>query len=126
MTIVQWLNKSYMMLKGESQTFLGGDFLVRPPVICNDGFSISIQASSAHYCTPRKLLSTGLYKSVEIMYFVSEVPNYECMDDYKLLQEHGSWEGPSIDGTGEVFGYVPIEVIQKVIDLHGGINDNFV
>lgn len=126
MTIVQWLNKSYMMLSGKNQECLGGSFLVRPFVICNDGFSISIQASSAHYCRPKKLLPTGLYESVEVMYLVSEVANYKYMDDYKLLHEYGSWEGSTIDGIGEVFGYVPIELVQNIIDLHGGINDNFV
>lgn len=125
MTVVQWLNRSYM-LKDGCQTFLGDSFLVRPPVICNDGFTMSIQASSGHYCIPRKLLSTGLYKRVEVMYFVSEVPNYQCMEDYKLLQEDGSWEGPTLDKSGEVFGYVSIEVVEKIIDLHGGINDTFV
>lgn len=127
MTITQWLSRSYMMLKGEiNSSFSGGSFLIRPPVICNDGFSISIQASSTHYCTPRKLLSTGLYESVEIMYFVSEVSNYQCMEDYRLLLENGSWEGPTLGDLGEVFGYVPIEVAQKIINLHGGINDTFV
>lgn len=28
--------------------------IIRPELICNDGFRVSIQASKGHYCDPRE------------------------------------------------------------------------
>ena len=78
-------------------------------VVCEDGFSISIQASSTSYCEPRYDSYIGGYTSVELG-FPSEpdpfiLPYAETPDDL----------------TGSVYGYVPASVVKKMIAAHNGI-----
>lgn len=79
----------------------------RPWVVCKDGFTISIQASAIHYCVPRK---TGdiEYERVELGY-----PSAE--DD--LIKEYTEFD----NYTDTVYGYVPVEVVDKLLEKHGGI-----
>ena len=77
-----------------------------PRVECRDGFNMSVQASTTHYCTPRD--SAGPWTEVEVG-FPSE--RAEPLMPYV--------EDPN-DPTGTVYGYVPIEVVAEVIDAHGG------
>lgn len=79
----------------------------RERLYCNDGYSISVQASEFHYCCPR-LNGNQDYESVELGYPSSEdelINEYAEDDDY----------------THTVYGYVPIEVVEKLIEKHGGI-----
>jgi len=81
-------------------------------VVCEDGFSISIQAGAHKYCEPRRRALDPYmigYKSVELGY-----PNRPCafIVDYA--------EDPE-DLTGTVYGYVPASVVRKIIAAHGGI-----
>ena len=79
-------------------------------VVCEDGFSVSIQAGAHKYCEPRTdYVSTLGYRSVELGY-----PNRPCafIVDYA--------EDPE-DLTGTVYGYVPADVVRKMILAHGGI-----
>ena len=80
----------------------------RPQVTCKDGFSVFIQASENHYCSPRKTLTNGDYKSVELGY--PSAPD-ELIADYA--------EDPD-DLTNTVYGYVPVEIVDKLIEKHGG------
>jgi len=78
-------------------------------VVCEDGFSISIQASSTSYCEPRYDSYIGGYTSVELG-FPSEpdpfiLPYAETPDDL----------------TGSVYGYVPASVVRKMLTAHGGV-----
>ena len=77
-------------------------------VICADGFKMSMQASHAHYCSPRE---DGLndYDTIEIG-FPSE--KEELLMDYA---EDGS------NPTGTVYGWVPVEIVDKIIRKHGGL-----
>ena len=77
-----------------------------PPIICADGFRISVQASEYAYSTPRA--KDAFYTHVEAGY-PSELPS--------VLSEYA--EEPNTINT--VFGHVPVEVINKLIDSHGGI-----
>ena len=79
------------------------DAPIRSRVQCKDGFSLSIQASRFHYCVPRRTLANGCYTHVGAG-FVSE---YE-----ELLEEYRE---------GTIYPYVPIEVMDKVLDKHGGL-----
>lgn len=74
---------------------------------CTDGFKLSVQASSMHYCSPRD--NEGPYDTVEIGY-PSEV--VEAFMPY--------CEDPTTP-TGTVYAQVPIEVVLTVINKHGGI-----
>lgn len=83
-------------------------YLVRPRIYCKDGFSISVQGGTEfHYCTPRK--HCNQYECVELGFPSAEDP---------LLEDYA--EDPS-DQTGTVYGYVPIEVVESLIEKHGGM-----
>jgi hypothetical protein len=85
------------------------NFSVRPLVHCNDGFTISIQASKFHYCSPRT--DTDQYTAVEIGY-----PS----DPEQSIAKYA--ENPSNDLTDNVYGWVPVDLVEKIIEKHGGIN----
>lgn len=76
-------------------------------LICKDGFSISIQASKFHYCEPRKNKAWP-YHSVELG-FPSELED--------LIEEFAEAD----DTTDTLYPYVPIEIVNKLIEKHGGI-----
>jgi hypothetical protein len=80
---------------------------VRPKIRCVSGLEISVQASHLHYCMPRD--DNGPYTHVEIG-FPTEVID-------ELLEYAEDRERP----TDTVYAYVPIELVQQVIDNHGGI-----
>ena len=106
MTVKDWLAKSI-----EINTYYDGIGEIqanRPRLYCNDGYSISVQASAFHYCSP---LLNGLqdYKSVEL--------GYPSAED-ELINEYAE---DDLDYTTTVYGYVPIEVVEKLIEKHGGI-----
>lgn len=83
-------------------------YIFRPRIFCKDGFNFSAQASSGHYCYPRK--TTDFYSKMELG-FPSE--------EEELLFEYAETE---YNWTQTVYGWVPVEVIQEVIDKHGGID----
>lgn len=108
MTVKDWLAKSI-----EINVYLDEACEVqanRPMLYCNDGYSISVQASAHHYCSPR-LNGLQDYKSVELGYPSEED---ELINDYA--------EDDS-DYTDTVYGYVPIEIVEKLIEKHGGISN---
>ena len=73
-----------------------------PRIECKDGFSLSAQVGITEHCIPRDI--NGPWSHVEIGY----PSNYES-----LLDPYGS--------DGEVYNYVPIEVLVMIIDMHGGL-----
>ena len=77
------------------------------PLVCNSGWTVSVQASETNYCTPRN--NTGPYTAVELG-FPSEVE--------PLIIE---WAENPDDLTGTVYGWVPTAVLFEVITKHGGI-----
>lgn len=76
-------------------------------ITCEDGFRISIQASATHYCSPRD--DTGPWTSVEL--------GYPSESDPLIFTYAEDIDAP----TDTVYGYVPIEIAQQLIDKHGGI-----
>lgn len=81
--------------------------ILRPMIICEDGYQVSLQASTFHYCEPRKTFK-GPYEYVELGF-----PNQHDA----LLDEYAE-ESDTLD---TVFGYVPVEVVDQLIEKHGGI-----
>ncbi len=79
-----------------------------PQIRCNDGFTMSVQANGFCYCSPRS--DVGPWTAVEVGF-----PSQR----EELLMEYA--EEPD-KPTDTVYGCVPIEVVQKVIDAHGGTN----
>ena len=99
MNIKEFISKTFIVEHG---------MIFRPRIICNDGFSMSVQASSGHYCTPRK--TQEIYTSCEIG-FPSEEES--LINDY--AETKFNW-------TDTIYPCVPIDTIQKIIEKHGGIN----
>lgn len=103
MKIIDYLRKTYSVIGFMQNT--------RPRIVCNDGFSMSVQAGYGLYCTPRCNLANGDYSHVEIG-FPSEAE--------ELIQEYAEGSG---DYTSTVYPYVPVELVEKVIEKHGGIKE---
>jgi hypothetical protein len=78
-----------------------GPIMIRPHIVCADGFQISVQASQFHYCSPRR--NVGPWESFEVGFPSEHEP---------MLDEYG-------DGT-DVYGWVPFEVVKAILDKHGG------
>ena len=76
-------------------------------VKCKDGFTMSVQASSTAYCSPR--VNGGRYYEVEIGYPSQREP---------LLLKYA--EEPK-KPTNTVYGYVPVGTVYLVITKHGGM-----
>ena len=87
-----------------------GTVTLYPPVICKDGYFMSIQASKFHHCEPKETLKTFDYDTVEV----------RCLeDDATELTEY--------EGNDKKFYYnVPVEVIENIIKKHGGIDEQAV
>lgn len=89
---------------------LAGGYEIRehaPRVVCADGFNMSVQVSSGHYCTPR-INDAAEYSEVEIGY-PSE--REELLMPFAEREEHP---------TDTVYGYVPVSIVDEVIAKHGG------
>ena len=102
--------KEFLATTIKSHKYLFSDEIIqenRPRLFCNDGFSISVQASSFHYCKPR-LDGIQDYESVEL--------GFPSMED-ELINEYAEDE----PYTETVYGYVPIEIVEELINKHGGI-----
>jgi hypothetical protein len=74
---------------------------IAPSVQCKDGTTLSVQASTNHYCTPRE--NFGPYTEVEVW----------CVRGAGVTEFDYSDDDPST--------YVPIEQVVQFIDNHGGI-----
>ena len=76
--------------------------VTRPRIRCADGYTVSVQAGWGIYSAPRE--DADCYTHVEVGY-----PS----------EHHGEFNEWS-DGAG-VFGFVPVDVVDKVLNDHGGI-----
>jgi hypothetical protein len=81
-----------------------------PPVVCKDGFHMSVQASRTHYCYPKEDRPRGDYTAWEVGF-----PSRR----EELLMPY--IEGDEDEATGTVYGRVPTEVVDAVIAKHGGL-----
>ena len=81
---------------------------VRTPIECEDGFTMSVQASNSHYCFPRN--SEGPYAQVEV--------GFPSIREEALMPFS---DGEDDDPTEMVYGYVPVWVVAAIIVRHGGI-----
>ena len=75
-----------------------------PRIVCNDGFSMSVQASIIHCCHPRG--NQGPYSHVEIGFPKGRRPKH-------------LWAYESLDHD-EIYFYVPVELVAKEIIFHKG------
>ena len=91
---------------------------VMSKIFCEDGTTISVQASSGHYCSPRKDNPEQDWIKVEVG-FPSKSP--ESVVDWAKYFDGDYFREDHTDG---VYGYVPIESVVKYINYHGGIKAN--
>lgn len=100
-TLNDWLNE------GRKTESFGFSFTKR--VICADGFNISIQSSDGHYCTPRRNDDTVENYTAFELGFPSE--SDELINEFAEDDNY----------TEAVYPYTPREIVQQLIDKHGGI-----
>ena len=79
----------------------------RPRILCKDGASISVQANSNCYCSPRN--DTGPYTHVEVGY-----PSHPFPEAVTYKEDFDA------DDCDTIFAYVPIELVETWIYSHGG------
>ena len=106
MTVKQFMDDNFFTIRSLG---FGVIRVIRPRAICADGYSVSIQGSVKHYCSPREWAPEDGFTEVELGY--PSEPD-ELIEDYA--------EDPE-DLTGTVYGRVPVELVQKLVDKHGGI-----
>ena len=99
-------------LRETYELFHGGLLTVRPHIFCEDGFKMSVRAGCGLHSTPRKNLESGDYTACEVGF-----PSCE----EELLMQYA--EDPT-EPTESVYAYVPVEVIEQVIEKHGGWFDS--
>ena len=78
-----------------------------PLIYCQDGFSISVQANVCSYCFPRT--NEGPWETVECGY-----PSDISEDLIPYAEDPENL-------TGTVYSKVPVEIVNNVINLHGGM-----
>ena len=88
-----------------------GVFPMVPRIKCKDGFSLPVQCSSGSYCKPREDHS-DFYWEVEVGYPSAEPENIM------------SYAEEPYKPTQTVYGYVPIDLVEELIEIHGGIVNN--
>ncbi len=107
---------------------------VRPRIVCNDGYSVSVQASEYMYCEPRYTQwqnedgwqvingdywsSSGTPRNFETDNFTP----YESVElgfpsePDELIYEYAEDD----DYTSTVYGHVPVKIVEQLIEKHGG------
>lgn len=100
----------YLML-----TFTPGKaYTPRKWIICNDGFTMSVQGGHrGYYCTPCPMSgedNVNEYETVECGYPSKEEP---------LIMRYAENSDMPCE---TVYGYVPIGIVELVVEKHGGIN----
>lgn len=74
----------------------------------NDGLSLSVQASDGHMCSPKETIKDN--------------SEYEEVEVYS----HGVYVNELIHFASETmftYGYVPVELMEELIEKHGGIKN---
>ena len=87
--------------------------LPRKAIKLNDGSTISLQASEAHYCTPRN--DDGPYTHIEVGYPTDKTGKPIIMPE--SWQDYADSDGSSICF---IWGYVPVELVEQYIASCGG------
>ena len=83
-------------------------YAVRKGVKCADGFTVSVQGGTPfHYCQPRELCN--YYEAVEL--------GFPSCREESIMEYAETAEDP----TGTVYAMVPIDVVEKLIEKHGGM-----
>ena len=81
---------------------------VRKSITCKDGFFISVQGGTKfHYCNPRMKINS--YEEVEL--------GFPSEEDELIMEYAEDKDRP----TETVYPWVPIKIVEQLIQKHGGI-----
>ena len=105
--MLEKLKQAFSVSRKAIATTLGNHPRQVRVITCADGLKLSVQASFSHYCSPRD--SVGPWTAVEIGYPSERVEEF---------MEYA--ENPD-DPTETVYGWVPVEVVEAVVNSRGGI-----
>lgn len=106
MTLKEWLentSKEIKIMRDKSGRFI----IKRKNLICNDGLSLSVQASEFHYCAPKKITDT-----------------YDCVEVYAHGEEVKELNYLGYHMVDTCYRYVYVSDLEKVVTAHGGIKDD--
>jgi len=119
---------------------------VAPKIRCADGFTLSVQASWAHYCLDSRSRRPDFQRGVEIgdrngdaalPYTAVEVgypsarpepwhcsawsEGYDNHDDHEVCDGWQRYaEDPSDDTGSSIYAFVPVSMVHALIAAHGG------
>ncbi|WP_328313143.1 hypothetical protein OG432_24690 [Streptomyces sp. NBC_00442] len=108
---------------GNSQYDEAGNRVIPNRIVCADGFSLSVIAGSGNYCTPRPALGGFTFGSNAPSDYPGPYTEVEVGFPSARPEPWGTWEQYVDDPeapTETVYGYVPVETVRALIDLHGG------
>ena len=88
------------ILNGKETSEFGPTRIAKHIQLVNTQYFLSVQASRAHYCHPRKTLAYAEYETFEVM---AELPQRFIPNE---------WENYNCGG---VYGWVPKEEIEKLL-----------
>ena len=112
--INQFLSKTYKRYP-QNDDLAGTDnvaLVTRPTLVCNDGFTMSVQARQFCYCSPRN--DEGPWYAVEVGFPSENIPEF---------LDYLDWPVEEVDSTNSIYAYVPVEAVEEVIVKHGGIDE---
>lgn len=96
----------------DSRKGVDSQYFIVPRVACKDGFNMSVQHSSLHYCSPR--IDFAERKGYE---FVSYEVAYPSEVEDILIPFAEDPEHP----TSTVYVNVPAQIVEQVAEMHGGL-----
>ena len=100
MTINQYLGMFNELMEGTKIN------KIRPRIKCADGYTVSVQAGLGMYSFPRRFST----------YFTHVELGYPSAIDEELLPYAENSDHP----TNSVYGMVPVELVDFIINKHGG------
>ena len=109
MTLTEWINDTTKVFGLEGLEFQNG----RPEIFCQDGFRLTVQTEGGTvYSTYEDTYKGREYKTLD----VSEISAEEkLLKPYEHLFKDGDYEEL-------VYAYVPFEVVECIIEKHGGFS----
>jgi len=118
MTINNFFRK---FMKVSRHHYNNGDEMVHSrchPVICNDGFQMSVQVGEQLYSNPRAYIAEGSYSEAEVGFPSEREPLLDPFVETYSMED--------MDYTQRVYPYVPCDIIDQVLAKHGGVNESAV
>lgn len=80
-----------------------------PAVKTDDGCMLSVQAHATAYCSPKKNVASWTHVELKATGITEQ--------ERKTLKPYNE------DGSG-IYAFVPVAIVQRIIDAHGGIANN--